>query len=451
MHFSTRDVRRSITAGLLGTTLVWYDFFLYVNASVLVFKHQFFPYLSPFAATLTGIGLYGAALVARPVGGALFGHLGDRHGRRPALVATLLLTGSSTGLIGLLPSYGQIGLAAPLLLVALRLLQGLGLGGAWGAATVVAYECAQPERRGLVASWAQIGAPAGNLLAFGTVAAVSSLLTPTQFMTWGWRLPFLLSALLVVVGLWARTRIEETPAFRSLAGAEARSGRPITEVFTRHRGSLLVAAAVTAGADVVLFGFSFGYVLTLLRVTGLPLEALVALSFVAPLVLIALIPVFGALSDRWGRQRVCLGGTLATVLWAAMFVPLFRVASPPVLVVAYLLSLAGFAAMYAPQSALVAELFPSRVRLSGSTVGYQLGGLLGGTLATFLTARAADWLKSPAVTPLYVLAVVALSGAVLLARARQDGGLTSRTEPPSGSEVPAPSGSPMVPAPGVPG
>ena len=454
MRFATRDVRRSVIVSLMGTTLVWYDFFLYVNASVLVFKHQFFPYLSPFAATLTGIGLYGVALVARPVGGALFGHLGDRHGRRPVLVATLLLTGASTGLVGLLPGYGQIGIAAPLLLVTLRLLQGLGLGGAWGAATVVSHECAEPGRRGLVASWAQIGAPAGNLLAFGAMTAVAGALTPAQFMTWGWRLPFLLSAVLVVVGLWAQARIEETPVFTALAATGDRSRRPVLELLTRHGGRLLTAVAVTAGADVVLFGFSFGYVLTLLRVAGLALNSLIALSLLAPLALIALIPLFGALSDRYGRRRVCLAGTVTTATWAAAFVPLFRFGSPPILVLAYLLSLVGFAAMYAPQAALVAELFPNRVRLSGTAVGYQLGGLLGGTLATFLTARAAEWFKSPAVTPLYILAVLAVSGAALLTLTRHDdhSGLPSAAEPsPSGSGLPAPSSRPTAPAPGLPG
>ncbi|MFI5617814.1 MFS transporter [Streptomyces sp. NPDC051567] len=416
------DANRSVVISLAGTTLIWYDFFLYVNASVLVFKHQFFPYLTPFAATLTGIGLYGVALVARPVGGALFGHLGDRYGRRPVLVATLLLTGASTGLVGLLPGYGQIGLAAPLLLVALRLLQGLGMGGAWGAATVVAYECAEPRRRGLVSSWAQIGAPAGNLLAFGAISGVSVLLTPAQFMIWGWRLPFLFSAVLVVVGLWVRARIGETTEFSALAHARARAKRPFVELVTKYRGKLLLAVAVTAGADVVLFTFSFGYVLTLLRVAGLPLTALMTLSVAAPLALIAMIPLFGAVSDRYGRRRVCIAGTLVTGLWAAAFVPLFDLASPPVLVAAYLLALVGFAAMYAPQAALIAELFPTRVRLSGTATGYQLGGLLGGTLATFLTAWGADWLKSPAVTPLYVLAVVTVSGVALLAAPRHRAG-----------------------------
>lgn len=416
------DVRRSVVVSLIGTTLVWYDFFLYVSASVLVFHHRFFPYLTPFAGTLTSVGLYGAGLVARPVGGVLFGHLGDRYGRRPVLVATLVLTGASTGLIGVLPAYDRIGLAAPLLLVTLRMSQGLGLGGAWGAAAVVSLECVAPERRGRVSSWAQTGAPAGNLLAFGMMTAVSAPMTPEQFLTWGWRLPFLFSAVLVAVGLWARMRIEETPVFQALASAGACRERPVVELVKDHRGSLLTAAAVTVGADVVLFTFSFGYVLTFLNVAGVPFTALLALTVLGPLALIALIPLFGLLSDRYGRRRVCLAGTAATAVWAAGFVPLLRTGSLPVLVVAYLLALAAFAAMYAPQAAIVAGLFPSHLRLSGTTTGYQLAGLLGSTLAAFLATRAAGWFNTPAAVPTYALVALLVSGgALLIARRTPEG------------------------------
>ncbi|MGA5134805.1 MFS transporter [Streptomyces olivoreticuli] len=408
------DVHRSVIVSLIGTTLVWYDFFLYVSASVLVFNHRFFPYLTPFAGTLMSVGLYGVGLVARPVGGVLCGHLGDRHGRRPALVATLVLTGASTGLIGVLPTYDRIGLAAPLLLVALRMLQGLGLGGAWGAAAVVSLECVPPERRGRISSWAQTGAPAGNLLAFGMMTAVSASMTSEQFVTWGWRLPFLFSAVLVAVGLWARMRIEETPVFRALSSAGARRERPVVELVKDHRGRLLTAVAVAVGADVALFTFSFGYVLTFLNVAGVPFTALLALTVLSPLALIALIPLFGLLSDRCGRRRVCLAGTAATAVWAAGFLPLVRTASLPVLVIAYLLALAAFAAMYAPQAAIVAGLFPSHLRLSGTTTGYQLAGLLGSTLAAFLTTRAAGWFHTSAAVPAYALAALLVSGGALL-------------------------------------
>ncbi|MCC2280887.1 MFS transporter [Streptomyces sp. ET3-23] len=414
----SKNVRHSVVVSLVGTTLVWYDFYLYVGASAVVFHHQFFPYLSPFAETLAAVGLYGAGLVARPVGGVLFGRLGDRRGRRPALVTTLLLTGTATGLIALLPSYAQAGLFAPLALVALRLLQGLGLGGAWGAAAVVAVECSEPERRGRAASWAQIGAPAGNLLAFAVVSAVSALLTPAQFVTWGWRLPFLVSALLVLVGLWARMRLEETPAFRALQASGLQARRPVAELWQEHRGRLLCVVAVTAGADVVLFTFSFSYVLTLLNAGGLSPSAMLVLAVLAPLALIGLIPFFGAVSDRYGRRRVCLAGTLATAAWAAVFFPLFMAGQLAMTMLACVLGMAAFAAMYAPQAALVAEAFPGRVRSSGATVGYQLGGLFGGTLAVFCTSWATHRFATIAAVPVYAFAALTVSAAALLASSR---------------------------------
>ncbi|RLU81819.1 MFS transporter [Streptomyces griseocarneus] len=411
---SSADTRRLVVVSLLGTSLVWYDFFLYVDASVVVFRHQFFPFLAPFADVLTFVGLYGAGLVARPAGGMLFGHIGDRFGRRPVLVATLLLTGVCTGLIGLLPAYQRIGLAAPVLLVILRLLQGLGLGGAWGAAAVVSLECAPPDRRGRISSWAQAGAPAGNLLAFGMMTAVSASMSPARFVLWGWRLSFLLSAVLVVVGLWARVRIVETPAFRELSSTGGRCRRPFAELLREHRAGLATAVAVAVGADVVLFTFSFGYVLGFLRIAGLGFPSLLVLAVLAPLALVMLIPVFGAVSDRCGRRAVCLAGTAGTAAWVAVFLPLIQARSLSVLVPACVGGLVAFAAMYAPQAALISELFPGRVRLSGVSTGYQLAGLLGGTLSTMAT-QVTSWLADPGTTLVYVLAALAVTtGALVL-------------------------------------
>ncbi|MFI9240733.1 MFS transporter [Streptomyces sp. NPDC053079] len=333
--------RRSIVVGLIGTTLVWYDFFLYVGASVVVFRHQFFAPSAPLTGVLPGIGLYGAGLVARPLGGLFFGHLGERFGRRVAVVATLLLTGASTAAIGVLPTYGQIGVGAPLLLVALRLLQGLGLGGARGSAAVMSWEATPPERRGWVSSWAQIGAPAGNLLAFGVVAAVSGLMTPGEFLAWGWRVPFLFSGLLVAAGLWARVRIAETGPFEALVSTGSRAERPVAVLVRGHRTELVTAAAL-----------------------ALPL--------------------------------------------------LFRTGSLPVLAVGCLAALIAFAAMYAPQAGLIAELFPSRVRLSGTAAGYQLAGLLGGALAVSLAGHGPAWARAPLTVPLYAVAALVVSGATLL-------------------------------------
>lgn len=406
--------RRPVVVGLIGTTLVWYDFFLYVGASVVVFRHQFFAYSAPLAGVLSGIGLYGAGLVARPLGGLLFGHLGDRFGRRVAVVATLLLTGASTAAIGVLPTYGQIGVGAPLLLVALRLLQGIGLGGAWGSVAVMSLEATPPERRGWVSSWTQVGAPAGNLLAFGVVVAVSGLMTPGEFLAWGWRVPFLLSGLLVAAGLWARVRIAETRPFEALVATGSRAERPVAVLVRGHRNELVTAAALALGADVVLFALSFGYVITALNVAGLSPAPLVLLTVLAPLCLIALIPFFGALSDRWGRWRVCTVGTAATALWAAVLPLLFRTGSLPVLAVGCLPALIAFAAMYAPQAALIAELFPSGVRLSGTAAGYQLAGLLGGTLAVSLAGHGPAWARAPLTVPLYAVAALVVSGATLL-------------------------------------
>lgn len=411
--------RRMMLVALLGTTLSWYDFFLYLSASVVVFNHLFFPFGTWSSGILLAVGLYGASFVARPVGGLLFGHVGDRFGRRPALVLTLVLTGVCTGLIGVLPPYWEIGVAAPVLLVVLRLVQGVGVGGAWSAAVGICAESAPAERRGFVTSWAQVGAPVGNLLAVGTFGVMSAVMSTGEFLSWGWRVPFLFSAVLVVAGLWARFRIAESPEFTEARSAGAASRTPVRDVLGRHRRGVLTAVGIALGADVIVVGFSFGFVLTRLLGAGMTQGTVLLVALVAPTILIGLIPAFGALSDRYGRERVCLGGVCATAIWVMLFFPLLAWGSLPLLVAAYVLSLAGFAAMYAPQAALLAELFPTSVRSSGMAIGYQVAALLGGTSAPLLITRLPGWFHTEVAIVGYLLLALAITAGAVLSCAQK--------------------------------
>jgi len=290
--------RKVIVASLIGTSLEWYDFFLYGTASALVFNKLFFPNFDPLVGTLLAFATYAVGFIARPLGGLVFGHFGDRVGRKQVLIVTLLIMGIATFLIDALPTYQAIGVAAPILLVVLRFVQGLGLGGEWGGAVLMSLEHGAPDRRGLNASWPQVGVPVGNLLAAGVLGLLNLLLTEDAFLSWGWRIAFFLSGALVLVGLWIRMTITESPLFEEVESAGEKARMPLIEVIKRHPRGLLVAMGARLGTDVAFYTFTL-YILTFLTANlGLPRSVGLNAVLIGSAVQIALIPWFGALSDR---------------------------------------------------------------------------------------------------------------------------------------------------------
>ncbi|BCY10219.1 MFS transporter [Actinoplanes sp. L3-i22] len=401
--------RRVILASLVGTSLEWYDFFLYASAAALVFGKLFFPSFEPLTATLLAFATYAVGFVARPLGGILFGHFGDRVGRKGVLVVTLLLMGGATFLIGVLPTHQTIGAAAPILLVTLRFFQGLGLGGEWGGAVVMSLEHGDPQRRGLSASWPQVGVPAGNLLASGVLWILSATLSESSFLGWGWRVPFLLSGVLVLVGLWIRVAVTESPAFAELAAKGGKARLPLIEVLRRHPRGLLVAMAARIGTDVAFYTFSL-YVLTYVTGTvGLPRTVALTGVLVASGLQLVLIPLFGGLSDRVGRRPVYAAGAVAAGVWAFAFFPLLDTGNTLVIVLTVVVALATHAAMYGPQAAFVAEMFSTRLRYSGASMGYQIAGILGGALAPIIAIKLVAATGSALAVSVYVAGALGLT------------------------------------------
>jgi MFS transporter, MHS family, shikimate and dehydroshikimate transport protein len=378
------SIRLVALASLVGTAIEWYDFYLYGTAAALIFNRLYFPTFDPLTGTLAAFGTYAAGFVARPIGGIIVGHYGDRVGRKSMLVLTLVIMGLATFGIGLLPTYAQIGAWAPVGLVTLRLAQGFGVGGEWGGAVLMAVEHAPPGSRGFYGSWPQMGVPAGLLMS-SFVFVLLSRLPEDQFLSWGWRLPFLLSILLVGVGLVIRLRILETPAFLKVkeTGAEARL--PIVDLLRTHRREVLLAI----GARLVENGAFYIYSVFLLvygtQKVGLDRETLLTGILLGAACLLPAVPVCGWLSDRLGRRPVYLFGACFTAVWAY---PLFRLVdtgSTPLVWLALVVALVfGHAPMYGPQAAFFAELFGSRVRYSGASLGSQLASVLAGGLSPFI-------------------------------------------------------------------
>lgn len=381
-----RAVRRVALASFIGTTIEWYDFFLSGAAAALVFDKLFFPNLDGWVATLASYGTYAVGFVARPIGGIVCGHYGDRIGRKSMLVLTLLLMGIATFLIGLLPTYEAIGPLAPVLLVLLRLLQGFGVGGEWGGAVLMAVEHAPKGRRGFYGSWPQIGVPAGMVLATGVFGLVSKL-PNEQFLAWGWRACFLLSLLLVGVGFFIRRAVFESPAFARVKEEKAESKLPVVEAIRRHPRGVLLAMGARFAENGAFYIFSIFVLTYATKLAGFEKSTVLTAVTAGAFVELFTIPLFGALSDRYGRRPVYLFGALFTGLIALPVFWMVDQHSPALLVLALVLALAvGHAAMYGPQASFFSELFGTKVRYSGASLGYQLASVFAGGLSPFLAS-----------------------------------------------------------------
>jgi metabolite-proton symporter len=408
-----RALAEAVIASTIGTTIEWYDFFLYGVMAALVFPRLFFPQVEPFIGQVLSFGTFTAGFVARPLGGVIFGHLGDRIGRKSTLVATLLLMGVSTMGIGLLPTADRVGVAAPFLLTLLRFLQGCGVGGEWGGAVLLALEYGHRGRRGFYASWPQAGVPLGLLASAGVVTLFRSALSDEQFLAWGWRAPFLLSALLVVVGLLIRARILETPLFRHLQESRQVAEAPLTETLRHHWKEVLLAAGTRISENSCFYLFST-YVIAYGRdVLDLDSEHILYAVNIAAAAEFFTIPVWGMLSDYWSRKRVYLAGSVVLIGFAAPYYILLDQRNPTAVLAAVVISIAvGHAMLYSVQASLIPELFGTRVRYTGASLGYQLAApIAGGTaplIATWLVhAFPGNWWPLAG----YIIAICVLSAA----------------------------------------
>ncbi len=384
------SIRQVAFASFIGTAIEWYDFFLYGTAAALVFNRLFFPELAPLTGTLASFATFGVGFFARPVGGVVFGHFGDRVGRKSMLVITLFVMGGATFLIGLLPTFEQIGILAPVLLVVLRFLQGFAVGGEWGGATLMAVEHAPEESRNFYASWPQMGAPAGLVLSTAVFTAFSSL-PDEQFFAWGWRVPFLLSIVLIVVGLFIRLRVLESPAFSRVKELGAESRVPLLEVLRDYPVAAVLAIGVVLvniGGYYIVITFTLTYVTETLGVArSVPLIGLL-LAGVAE---IAGILIFARLSDRVGRRPVALWSAAVVFLLAFPFFWLINTEAPPLIWAAMSLWTFAAGALYGITGVFIAELFEARVRYSGISFGYQMAGMLGGALAPIIATALIQW------------------------------------------------------------
>lgn len=375
---------RIVWASVLGTVIEWYDFLIYGTAAALVFNKLFFPTLDPLAGTLAAFGAYAVGFVARPLGGAIFGHFGDRLGRKAMLTATMMIMGVGTFLIGCLPTYSQIGIWAPVLLIALRLLQGIGVGGEWGGAVLMVIEHAPAEKRGFYGSLVQIGFPAGIAGSTATFLLLSYL-PEADFLSWGWRLPFLVSALLVGVGLFIRLRLAETPVFARVKQEQAVADRPLVELWSGYRKALLIAIGLKVSE------VAWVYILTVFSIvyaTGkleLPKTLILNAILVAAVLEFATMPLFGWLSDKIGRRTMYIGGAIISAVCAFALFALLDTRNPTIVVVsiAIIVSLTH-AVMFAPQAAFLPELFGTRTRYSGASIGCQISAAISGGLAPII-------------------------------------------------------------------
>ncbi|AST71253.1 MULTISPECIES: MFS transporter [Kosakonia] len=385
--------KKVVVASLIGTAIEFFDFYIYATAAVIVFPHIFFPQGDTTAATLQSLATFAIAFIARPIGSAVFGHFGDRVGRKVTLVASLLTMGISTVAIGLLPGYETIGVMAPLLLALARFGQGLGLGGEWGGAALLATENAPPRKRALYGSFPQLGAPIGFFFANGTFLLLSWLLTDEQFMQWGWRVPFIFSAVLVLIGLYVRVSLHETPVFAKVAAAKKQVKIPLGTLLTKH------VRVTVLGTFIMLATYTLFYIMTVYSMTfstspqglGMPRNEVLWMLMMAVIGFGVMVPIAGLLADAYGRRKSMIVITTLIILFALFVFPPLLGSGSPALVMTYLLiglSLMGLT--FGPMGALLPELFPTEVRYTGASFSYNVSSILGASVAPYI----ATWLQA---------------------------------------------------------
>ncbi|HEY7276733.1 MAG TPA: MFS transporter [Trebonia sp.] len=378
-----RQVRLAALSSVVGTSIEWYDFFLYGTASAIVFPEVFFPHSSSYSGTLESFATYAVGFAARPVGAAIFGHWGDRLGRKATLIITLLMMGIASALVGVLPGAVSIGVAAPILLVVLRVLQGIAVGGEWSGSVLLSMEWGNQRRRGLMASWPQVGVPIGLLLGTGMMTAIA-LAAEGAFKAWAWRIPFLVSLVLVAIGLWIRLKVMETPLFSQLTARQAVAKVPVAEVIRSHWKEIIYSAFLRMSEQAPFYlytTFALTYIKTHL---GLAQSLALGAVSVAAAFELFLIPTFGHLSDRLGRRRVYVSGAVLIAIVAFPSFALLNTKTAGLVIIAIVLMAIAHSIQYGPQAAYIAESFPTRLGYAGSGMGYQLASLIAGGPAPLL-------------------------------------------------------------------
>ena len=405
-------IKIALTASA-GAAIEWYDFFIYGTASALVFPKLFFSAdLPPFVAQIAAFSTFAVGFVARPFGGVIFGHYGDIAGRKRALSVALLVMGIATTCIGLLPSYSVIGVLAPLLLVALRFVQGLAIGGQWGGAALMAIESAPLGKRGFYSSFVQIGVPAGVVLANVVFLVVSGLVSPESFQAWGWRIAFLLSIALVGIGIFVQVHLEESDEFERSAPPDrsnTRSTSPILRVLKGHSADVLLAGGAFL-ANNTCFYIAITYAVAYGASTvGIPQQTMLAAVMIGSLAMSPVLVISGSISDRFGRRGIFMAGAALSALWAFALFPLIETGSPLLITLAISVELGLLSLMYGPQAALFAELFPVEVRYSGASLGYQVGSVFGGGFAPIIATALFQRFRSSFFIGVYLFTMCTLS------------------------------------------
>lgn len=416
---SQAPIGRLALASIAGTALEYYDFAVYNLLAALVFNRLFFPTLDPLAGMLLAFATYWVGYLSRPFGGLLFGHLGDRRGRRHVLVITLIVMGACTTAIGLLPVYEKIGATAPILLVTLRFIQGMALGGEWAGAVLLTVEHGDERQRGRNAAFAQMGPSTGVLVATGAMALITALMPEPLLMSWGWRIPLLASVLLVAFGLWLRLGVPETPEFLALERSARRSRAPLGEVLGKHWRGLIVAGGSRFGPDVIyslISAFCVTYVTTLLGLSRTLATSALAIGAALNVVFIF---VAGRLSDRYGRRAVYAAGAVGAALWLFALFPLLDSKSELAIIVAFASGLTVHAFMYGPQGAFIAEQFPSQVRYAGASLAYTFAGVFAGGIAPVAFTRIFQMQQRTGYIVAYACVALGITLVALLAARRR--------------------------------